>query len=168
MVSLESWLDIPCFFSTSRAQANAGLLRQVLKTRFLERRSAAHPLRKLWDQEGIDAYLRLNALAEDLRLLTAKQGLRTLVNDLRSMGQWEFAHHTVHMAALLKRVMDQLLEPLAGRPQSYDIVLVIKDATVQLDPLAAAARSSAMMRRERRLRTDRIIHSGCKNNCRPN
>jgi hypothetical protein len=183
--------DLPSFFSPARAKDNADFLRQALTPRFIERRSRAHPLHKLWDTTGPDSFLQLNSLAEDLRLLVGKRGVQSVIEDFRAMSMEQSARHTIRTAALFERAcsralicfldarndttpdyvvdvgglkvpveakmvvtsttddafqrssqiaIDRIQAALSGRPQSYTVVVVVRDATEDIDTQALAAK----------------------------
>jgi hypothetical protein len=104
-VSWFEWMQpgVPCFFSAEQAKDNAGFLRDFLSANFIDRRSRSHPILKMWDQKSVDAFLSLNALADDLRLAATKDGIDAVRNDLRSANMTDSARHTIHTAALFER-----------------------------------------------------------------
>jgi hypothetical protein len=97
---------LPCFFSTPRSSSNAAFLAKVLSKRFVRSKGnirKGHPLLKLWDQQGVDSYLRLNGLAEDLRLVSEKPHFEEVLRDLKVDRSCDSAWHTIHTAALFER-----------------------------------------------------------------
>lgn len=98
--------DLPCVFSRERTRENASFLTTTLSTEFTTsagRARSSHPLLNLWDNSGPTSLLRLNSLAEDLRLLTEKRNVDTVIADLKDIGACPSAWHTLHAAALLER-----------------------------------------------------------------
>lgn len=96
----------PCSVTLERANENADYLRGVFGGAWIDRHSqrpSRPPLVQEWWQGGDDMFLRLNTLAEDLRVLEATPGLPPLVTDLKGGKSYEPALHTIHVAALFAR-----------------------------------------------------------------
>ncbi|MEO8315852.1 MAG: hypothetical protein ABI645_13790 [Pseudomonadota bacterium] len=122
--------DLPCFFAPDRARSNSDFLQETLGTRFWERKSRSNPMLTLWDEKNPHAFLQLNALAEDLRLVAHKPGSAILLSDLRSRNAQESARHTVHTAALFERArVGSLVRFVEARNDTVPDYLVNLDGT---------------------------------------
>jgi hypothetical protein len=98
--------DLPCEFSVDRARENLEYLERALGQKFVATRWDArqtHPLLNEWNTTGAGAFLQLNSMAEDLRLLEGKAGLAPVLNDLRDERQCLPTWHLLHTAALFER-----------------------------------------------------------------
>ena len=62
-----------------------------------------HPLLMEWDTVGGNAFLQLNGLADDIRLLRGKLGLETVLTDIRDERLCLPSWHLLHTAALFER-----------------------------------------------------------------
>lgn len=100
--------DLPCQFQPDQARKNAEYLANTLGERFLAKVAApvahrAHPILQRWSTAGANAFLELNALAEDLRVLDGVEGIDSVLNDLRDSDRCLPAWHVLHAASLLGR-----------------------------------------------------------------
>jgi hypothetical protein len=98
--------DLPCRFSRSDAVRNRDFLMGLLGTAWLQRAlqpQSIHPLIAEWMTNGANAFLLLNALAEDIGLLTSVLGFHQVLDDLRNGDRCLPAWHTVRGAAMFVR-----------------------------------------------------------------
>lgn len=100
--------DIPCRFSPDEAAENAAYLTRLLGTPFLKGANhplaeVKHPILQRWKTCGVDAFLQLNTLALDLKVVSSADGFETVVHDLKNPNTCASTWHTVHAAALLGR-----------------------------------------------------------------
>jgi hypothetical protein len=100
--------DLPCQFTPLDARENAAYLRALLGDRFLQ--GARHPISELkhpilqrWRTRGAGAFLELNALAADLRVVERADGITSVLHDLRNADRCLSSWHCIHAAALLSR-----------------------------------------------------------------
>ena len=95
--------DLPCQFSTAQAVDNADLLASILPAEFhgrSGRQRKEHRLLQAWDAAEPNAYLDLNALAEDLRLVHAKRGFHSVLRELIDPNSFSSARHTIRVSDL--------------------------------------------------------------------
>jgi hypothetical protein len=98
--------DLPCRFSRDDARRNRDFLVDLLGYGWLKRALeplSKHPLIALWMTNGVHAFLILNALAEDARLLVAVPGFDEVVRDLRKSELCMSSWHVIRMAAMFER-----------------------------------------------------------------
>ena len=78
--------DLPCRFSTGRARDNADYLKGLLSTflfgQYKDPQTSTNPLLGMWFTTGANAFLEMNSLAEDLRVIEKKQGMARVLKDL--------------------------------------------------------------------------------------
>lgn len=103
----ETWPpQVPSAFSSERARQNADYLEQCLGAAWIRKgvaRGAPHQFLQDWRWGGLEAFLRLNALAEDLRVLEGTAGLPSVLAELKTPKQSQPTSHTIHTAALFRR-----------------------------------------------------------------
>ena len=100
--------DVPCRFSSARAKENALFLTDLLGSQWVEKvqthpGSTNHLLIQRWNNNGANAFLELNALAEDARLLEGMPGFEGIVADLKNSDRALPTWHALHCAALFER-----------------------------------------------------------------
>jgi hypothetical protein len=129
--------DLPCLFSQGQALNNAAYLAQKLGERWLENGLANpghenHPVFLRWSTAGANAFLELNSLAEDLRLLDTKPGFDSLLMDLRHTDRATSAWHTAHAAALFERAQPSAVTefPLQKSALVPDFLLRVGGSTL--------------------------------------
>ncbi len=92
--------DLPCMFSRERAQENRSFLENTLDGASL---AIDGPLQETWRTTGAGAFIEINWLAEDLRLLSCKPGASSVLHDLMVPRLSKPTWHTIHTAALFER-----------------------------------------------------------------
>ena len=102
------WTDpqVRTQFSSGQATQNAHYLDMVLGADWISAGvagSSDHLLHMDWRAGGLDAFMRLNVLAEDLRALESVPGLIEALHDLRQVAGFEPTRHMLHMAAMMQR-----------------------------------------------------------------
>lgn len=93
-------------FSTERAQENRSFLEHALAAASLTIDSPQPrdgPLQRTWHTTGAGAFIEINWLAEDLRLLHLKPGMSSVLRDLMDPRLSQPTWHTIHTAALFER-----------------------------------------------------------------
>lgn len=100
--------DIPCHFSRDQALENEAFLGQILGSQFFSGAShpskdVKHPILQRWKTCGADAFLTLNALASDLKIVSGVDGFAAVLEDLKDSSRCLSTWHTIHVAALLGR-----------------------------------------------------------------
>jgi len=98
--------DIPCRFSREDAARNCQFLTNILGPGWLQKAlapSGKHPLLSEWMTNGANAFLLLNALAEDTRLLASISGFDQILRDLRDGKRCLSAWHVIRGAAMFQR-----------------------------------------------------------------
>lgn len=100
--------DLPCAFSQARAEQNCAYLTALLSSSWLEKGVdspgyANHPVFQRWKGGGANAFLELNTLAEDAKVLDQVPGFDQVVADLRDIEGSEPAWHVIHAAAMFER-----------------------------------------------------------------
>ena len=100
--------DLPCEFSQERAAQNCSFLSDRLGTAWIQNGLASpgrgnHPILQRWASNGVGAFLELNALAEDLRLIDSVPGIEQVILDLRNSQRCRSAWHVVRSAARFAR-----------------------------------------------------------------
>jgi len=81
-------------------------LTEVLGESWIEKAASAHsnhPLGTEWATNGAGAFLQLNALADDIRLIQTAPGFNAVLDDLRDGKQCRAAWHTIRTAAMFAR-----------------------------------------------------------------
>jgi hypothetical protein len=99
--------DLPCAFSQAQAAENCAYLTELLGAAWLERGLsspgfAEHPILQRW-KGGAPAFLELNTLAEDAKILGQVPGFGQVISDLLDTERSTPAWHVVHTAALFER-----------------------------------------------------------------
>lgn len=105
--------DLPCRFSEADSRANSAYLVEVLGETWIEKAATAHsdhPLGREWVTSGACAFLQLNALADDIRLIRGIRGFDAVLDDLRDGKQCLAAWHVVRTAAMFARGGAQISE----------------------------------------------------------
>ena len=102
------WQDgLPCRFSREDASKNCAFLIELFGRRWLHSAlgpRSQHPLVSEWMTSGVNAFLRLNALAEDSRLVISVPGFRgNILGDLRHRRRCLPAWHVIRTAAMFVR-----------------------------------------------------------------
>lgn len=97
--------DLPCQYSQAQASEACEYLSDCLGRTFIGQGGIRkhHPLLKEWDTVGGNAFLQLNGLANDVRLLRDKLGLEKVLTDLRDERLCLPSWHLLHTAALFER-----------------------------------------------------------------
>jgi hypothetical protein len=98
--------DLPCRFSRLDAGRNRDFLVDLLGAEWFRRAlqpQSSQPLIAKWMTNGANAFLLLNALAEDAGLLTSVAGFGQVLEDLRNGGRCLPAWHLVRGAAMFLR-----------------------------------------------------------------
>lgn len=98
--------DLPCRFSPEDATRNAAFLKDMLGEAWLGKATqplSTHPLIREWMTNGANAFLQMNALAEDARLLTSVPGFGQVLRDLKESGQCLSSWHVIRAAAIFQR-----------------------------------------------------------------
>ncbi|GEM_PF-5165423 len=98
--------DIPCRFSRNDATQNCSFLIDLLGREWLQKAlgpRTQHPLVSEWMANGANAFLLLNALAEDARLLVSVPRFGGIVKDLRHRKRCRPGWHVVRAAAMFQR-----------------------------------------------------------------
>jgi len=100
--------DIPCQFSQKQTEENKQYLIKIfseswLKKRIHGKKGNGNPLVQRWINNGVNSYLELNSLAEDIRLLGKKPCFETILKDLKSTNTCMATWHVIHSAALFER-----------------------------------------------------------------
>ena len=98
--------DLPCQFSQTECCANSAFLTEVLGESWIEKAATTHsnhPLGMEWATNGAGAFLQLNALADDIRLIRTAPGFNAVLDDLRDGKQCRAAWHVVRTAAMFAR-----------------------------------------------------------------
>lgn len=133
--------ELQCSVLPGRAAENADYLRNTLGQKWVDKRAAQpdrHPLSTDWRSGGAEAFLRLNTLAEDLRLLAATPGIETLIRDLKGVSSFKPAVHTVHVAALFARAGNEVLKfypPSNESVPDFDIAIEGRRTAVEAKQL---------------------------------
>lgn len=90
---------------------------------------------KEWDTVGGNAFLQLNGLADDIRLLCEKVGLGTVLTDLRDERLCLPSWHLLHTAALFERARPgsvvEFLE--SGEEERPDAIVLVGRARIPLE-----------------------------------
>ncbi len=142
--------DYPCVFTPELTKDNCQYLTSLLGDSWIEKRSqrqgGTHPLTSMWLTRGSGSYIRLNALAEDCKLLDGKPGFDTALKNLLRTPQFHPSLHVLHSAALFERsrpgsVLE--LEP-STKGRSHDFT--VADRTVELSMEAKYLQDSAKSR----------------------
>lgn len=96
--------DLPCQFSADRAQENRAYLERLLEIDFARpgREKSGNPLLRVWNTTGAVAFLEMNWLTEDLRLVEGKPGLKPVLRDLCDERLCLPTWHALHTAALFE------------------------------------------------------------------
>ena len=100
--------EVPTIFDAKRAARNADFLKKVLGPKFLTGARQAprhinHPILQNWVTNGANAFLELNALAEDIQCVHNAEGFTNVLRDLLRRDTCLPTWHTLHCAALLTR-----------------------------------------------------------------
>jgi integrase len=98
--------DMPCRFSQEESRANLAFLIDVLGEDWIKKAGTIHsnhPLGTEWATNGAGAFLLLNALAEDIRLIRTVPGFSVVLDDLLDGKQCRAAWHVVRTAAMFAR-----------------------------------------------------------------
>ena len=121
--------DLPCAFSHERARENYTYIEKLIGPRFFrsKRPSTTNAFLKKWHTTGAGAFLEINALAEDLRLIESKRGMSFIVRDLCDDRLCLPTWHTIHSAALFERArVGAVLEFVdAGNEEAPDFIVDI-------------------------------------------
>jgi hypothetical protein len=102
--------DLPCEFSQERAVENCAYLvsllgKEWLRTGITKPGPKNHPLLARWLENGAGAFLQLNLLAEDVRVLENIGGVEAVLGDLRDSALFFPTWHVLHSAALFERAL---------------------------------------------------------------
>lgn len=121
---------VHCVFSRERAAANLSFLRNTLTDVGLplEWPQQRGHFQQLWHTAGVDAFIQVNWLAEDIRLLHQKPGIPLLLRDLLDERLCESTWHTIHTAALFERARPGSVSQFihAGASEAPDFVVEIE------------------------------------------
>ena len=138
-----TWLDwnqtdIPCYFTRQRAEENGRFIEDAFS---IIPGALSHPqvrdgrLRQLWHSAGAGAFLEINSLAEDLRLLRGKPGYREAVRDLSDARLCQPTWHCIHVAALFERARPGSVLALvdARSEEAPDLIVQIDGVSVPVE-----------------------------------
>ena len=105
---LDTWWqdDLPCEFDKIRTKINRDYLINVLGENWIINRiqkDIHHPIITRWNTAGANAYLELNSLAEDIRLIAEKPNFDSILKDLKDTRTCLATWHTIHCASLFER-----------------------------------------------------------------
>ena len=128
--------DLPCQFSVERTQENRTYLQRLLELGDAGAKgTSANSLLTTWNTTGAIAFLEMNWLAEDLRLLEDKSGFRPLLRDLCDDQLFLSTRHMLHSAALFERARPgAVLEfVIAGDDEAPDFVADISGDRVPVE-----------------------------------
>jgi len=100
--------EVPTIFDAAQTVRNVEFLKKTLGPKFLIGARHApkyikHPVLQKWVTNGANAFLELNALAEDMRCLSDATGFEHVLRDLKERQTCLSTWHTLHSAALLAR-----------------------------------------------------------------
>jgi hypothetical protein len=130
--------DLPCRFSHDDAIRNRDFLVDLIGEgwlrKALQRHSSNHPLVLCWMTNRADAFLLLNALAEDARLLTSVPGFDQVLRDLKNGSQCLFSWHVIRAAAMFQRggaVVSKFYEQNGGSAPDFLVKLGPSDVNVE-------------------------------------
>lgn len=130
-----------CQFTDARAEENAEYLRNVLEVKWIDNGAKGepqHPVLSAWRWGGPEAFLQLNALAEDLRTLAGVPGLGAALHDLKQVNGYEPTRHVLRMAAMMGRARTrvlQLFEPSNDSIPDFEIEVAGAPITVEAKQL---------------------------------
>jgi hypothetical protein len=101
-------VEVPTIFNAARTAQNVGFLLATLGPKFLAGAKQApryikHPILQRWVTNGANAFLELNALAEDIQCVFRSPGFEQVLRDLKERQTCMPTWHAVHSAALLAR-----------------------------------------------------------------
>jgi hypothetical protein len=144
------WTDhrFGCQFSDERAAENAAYLKSLLG-QWIESGPAVgggHLLQSHWTSGGTNAFLHLNALAEDLRLLQHVPGFASTLHDLVQTCGYEPTRHVLRSAALFERGgtrVVRLFEPSNESVPDFEVELRQGIAPVEAKQLTESEPSRA-------------------------
>ena len=132
--------DGSAFASIPRRQASGStrLLTRQFRRAFIGQEGAirtTHPLLKEWDTVGGNAFLQLNGLADDIRLLRGKLGLETVLTDIRDERLCLPSWHLLHTAALFERAQARsVVEFLeGGEEERPDAIVEVGGVRIPLE-----------------------------------
>lgn len=132
--------DLPCQFSPKQADGNAAFLEELVGRRWITqgisnpgRRN--HPLLREWSSNGAGAFLQLNALAEDLRLVVGVPGIESVIDDLKNVSRCLPTWHVIRSAAMFARgggaSIVQFFPQTSERLPDFEIIIDGKDLAVE-------------------------------------
>jgi hypothetical protein len=126
-----------CQFTDARAADNADYLRKMLGGKWIDdgvRDEYSHPVLSSWRWGGPEAFMHLNALAEDLRTLEGVPGLEPALHDLRRAKGYEPTRHVLRMAAMMARAGTRVLQLFEPSNDSIpDIEIEVAGAAVAVE-----------------------------------
>lgn len=130
--------DLPCEFSSARANDNYSYLCHLLGSEFLCDNVASttrNALLRTWNTTDASAFLQLNALAEDLRVLEGKPRLSCVLRDLCCDRLCLPTWHMIHTAAMFERARANAVFEFveAGGDESPDFVVDINGDRVPVE-----------------------------------
>lgn len=105
--------EIPCRFTQAECQMNSAFLLHLLGREWVEKACipfSRHPLGAEWATNGSCAFLELNRLADDARLIRRVPGFDGLIGDLRDGQRCRAAWHVIRAAASFARGGTPVLE----------------------------------------------------------
>jgi hypothetical protein len=134
-----------CQFADARAAENAGFLKSLLGDWIESGPSigGGHLLRSHWTSGGADAFLHLNAVAEDMRLLQHTPGFASTLHDLKQLDGYEPTRHALRSAALFARAGARIIRLFEPSNES------VPDFEVELDGVAVPVEAKQLTESER-------------------
>jgi hypothetical protein len=132
--------DLPCVFDQETTFANLRYLVNLFGESWLEKHTNKlhenlHPLAVRWLTCGLSAYIELNVLASDLRLLESKPNFELVLADLLDASQYLPAWHTLHSAALFERAIQGSVQEFAydSRQKHPDFIVTIEGQSTAVE-----------------------------------
>lgn len=140
-------------YTREQATANAELLCTALGAKWLRRGSEgpqrfSHLLLNAWASTSVRAFMQLNSLAEDLRVLSTADFLDVVVDDLKIEKECSAAWHALHAAALFGRTPGQKVVKFFPKNQTSAPDFLVQVGTGQL----LAVEAKLLMQSEPELR----------------
>lgn len=139
--------DFPCVFSSEHTKENCKYLISLLGESWIEKRShrqgGTHPLISMWLTRGSGSYVRLNALAEDCKLLDKKPGFEIALGNLRRTPQYHSSLHVLHSAALFERSRPGSVLEIEPSTEDLSHDFTVADGSVEIFVEAKYLQNSA-------------------------
>ncbi|MFO1452519.1 MAG: hypothetical protein U1F61_30410 [Opitutaceae bacterium] len=134
-----NWMpkDLPCQFSMQRSRENCQYLNSIFGLKLMQRtqKRSEHPLLKQCDSGGAQGFLKLNEVAEDLRLLDEKPGINRVLEEFSDDRTCLSVWHLIHTAALFERANPGTVQELVDSKESEapDIVVCVAGANIPVE-----------------------------------